>query len=216
MDEIDTTFWNRSWKAVDPARVAEYSDMIAQSTDAIIPFLLERDCNTVCDAGCGCGVYAYKLASNGFSVAGFDISENAVALTKRLLSKKGYPTYAFFTADVRSIGCPDGVFDAVVSRDVIDHMPICEARTAVKELLRITRLGGYVLLTLDGTDDEYESEPHIVSDDGDYMFTDGKWKNMVFHPYTLTEIGKLISGYHADLLFASENGFTLALEKQFY
>ena len=48
-------------------------------------------------------------------------------------------------------------------------------------------------ITLDGTDEEYENEPHIINEDGDYMFTDGKWKGMVFHPYNEHEVKELDS-----------------------
>ena len=40
--------------------------------------------------------------------------------------------------------------------------------------------------------EEYENEKHIVSDDGDYIFTDGKWQGMVFHPYSEEEIKQLL------------------------
>ena len=44
---------------------------------------------------------------------------------------------------------------------------------AVKELLRIVRPGGWVVITLD-TADGYESEPHEINEDGDWLFTHGK------------------------------------------
>ena len=41
-------------------------------------------------------------------------------------------------------------------------------------------------------DEEYKSEPHIVNADGDYLFTDGKWNGMVFHPYDREEVCEII------------------------
>ncbi|MBQ9459125.1 MAG: class I SAM-dependent methyltransferase [Oscillospiraceae bacterium] len=208
-----SSFWDRSWNSISGDRVLSYVEQFDYSADEIIRFLREREFRSICDAGCGCGVYALKLAANGFSVSGFDVSESAVALTKKLLSEKGYPAEAFRTGDVLATGCADGQFDAVVSRDVIDHMPIKQGAAAVAELLRIVRPGGCVLLTLDGTDAEYESERHTVNEDGDYIFTGGKWNGMIFHPYSQNDVEKLTQGHGSRLLSASESGFLVALEK---
>lgn len=100
----------------------------------------------------------------------------------------------------------------MVCRDVLDHLPLREARAALEELLRILRPGGCLLLTLDETDEDYEAQPHTLSPDGDYEYTDGKWKGMVFHPYPPEELEKLTGGRHA-LLSSSEKGSVLLLEK---
>lgn len=63
---------------------------------------------------------------------------------------------------------------------------------ATKELCRITKPGGIVLITLDSLDEEYETETHVVNEDGDYVFTDGKWNGMVFHPYSQEEVYEII------------------------
>ena len=67
-----------------------------------------------------------------------------------------------------------------------------DAIVALKELCRITKHGGIVLFTLDSLDEEYETETHIVNADGDYVFTDGKWNGMVFHPYSQEEVYNII------------------------
>jgi len=115
-------------------------------------------------------------------------------------------------ADVRATGYDSGAFDAVVARDVIDHLPRKDGIAAIDELLRIVKPGGCVLLSLDKTDDEYETEPHMVSPDGDYLFTEGKWDGMVFHPYSPEEIEGLTQGYTANILVSSESGYIIALE----
>ena len=83
-------------------------------------------------------------------------------------------------------------FDGVVCRDVLDHLPRAEAAAAVKELCRITKPGGIVILTLDPLDEEYRTEPHRVNADGDYVYTAGKWKGMVFHPYTAETVRAIV------------------------
>jgi 2-polyprenyl-3-methyl-5-hydroxy-6-metoxy-1,4-benzoquinol methylase len=208
----EKTFWDHSWETVDARAMASYLARLDLSVDDTIRYLRKRGCRSVCDAGCGCGAYSLKLAANGFAVSGFDVSADAVALAKSLLSEKGCPAEDFFAADVCATGYADGRFDAVVSRSVLDHMPFRQAVAAVEELLRIVRPGGCVLLTLDASDEEYESERHTVNSDGDYVYTDGKWQGMVFHPYTPGEIERLTQGRGARLLCASETGFSVVLD----
>lgn len=209
----DNEFWEHSWKSLDQGKLSLYIENFDDSADLMIDSLLKHGCNSLCDAGCGCGVYALKLAKHGFSVSGFDISEDAVKQAKRLLSENGYPTQGFRCADVLSTGYTDGFFDAVVARDVLDHMPIQDGAAAVEEMLRIVRPGGCVLMTLDGTDEEYESEPHTVNSDGDYLFSGGKWNGMVFHPYSPEEIDRLLNRKKPTLLEAEKSGFLVVLKK---
>ena len=205
------TFWVRKWKEAPSERMFEYAASFAMSDDAVIRFLQKKRAKNVCDAGCGCGIYSLKLFRCGFSVSGFDISADAVSLTKALLSKNGYPTEGFRQAGILSTGYEDDCFGAVIARDVIDHMPISQGIEAVNELLRIVRPGGCVLLTLDKTDSEYESEPHETNEDGDYLFHHGKWDGMVFHPYSARDIEKLTDGKTYEILSADDHGFMIAL-----
>lgn len=206
------SFWDRSWKVVDTERITAYADRLQPDQLAVLSALKVRGAKKVCDAGCGCGVFSVALAAGGFLVSGFDISSDAVFLAQKMLKEHGYCSNNFRRADIRETGYENGEFDAVVALDVIDHMPIKDGMAAVEELLRITRPGGCVLLTLDKTDSEYESEPHKVSADGDYFFTAGKWAGMVFHPYSPDEIEKLTHDHTANISVLSESGYLVMLE----
>ncbi len=210
----DKAFWDRTWKAVSAERMNAYIEGFDMADDDIIRFLRMRHAVKVCDAGCGCGIYSLKLARYGFNVSGFDISENAVFLAGDLLSANGYPADGFKQAGILSTGYEDACFDAVIARDVIDHMPIGHGIEAVKELLRIVRPGGCILLTLDMTDSEYESEPHETNEDGDYSFTRGKWRGMVFHPYSAHDIDKLANTSSHRILSSGDHGFIIVIEAE--
>ncbi len=203
----DESFWNRTWKSISPERTSAYIENFDMTQDDMIDILTKKKAKHICDAGCGCGIYALKLAHHGFFVSGFDISADAVSLTKKLLSEHGYPADDFKQADVLFTEYEDKCFDAVLARDVIDHMPIKKGIDAVKELKRIVRPGGSVLLTLDSTDSEYESEPHEITDEGDYVFINGKWNGMVFHPYSKNEIITLSDGMEYRIISSDDSGY---------
>ena len=206
-------FWEDSWNTFDPARVMPYADHLAHAPDPIIQYLPARKPASVCDAGCGCGAYALKLARLGYSVSGFDVSENAVRIARQVLASEGFPSGGFRAADITSTGLGSESFDAVISRDVIDHLPLRSGIAAVQELLRITRPGGRIIFTLDSPDEEYESAPHTVSPNGDWLFTSGKWNGMVFHPYSPAEISSLAPGSLMETVESENSRYTVIIEK---
>lgn len=206
-------FWEKSWDNVDQNRVTEYVRGEELSSDPIIEFLKKQRVRTVCDAGCGCGVYSLKLAANGFRVFSFDVSSTAAEMTGKLLASKDFACENVKAADILATGYHDGQFDAVISRDVVDHMTQEEGIAAVKELHRITRDGGFVILTLDKSDSEYESQPHTVNGDGDYLFTKGKWKGMVFHPYSEDQISRLVQVGTVQWIESGTDGFLVIIKK---
>lgn len=202
------SFWDNSWEHIDPARIAEYINAFDMSEDDIISMLRQYDAKSVCDAGCGCGIYALKLAKFGFAVGGFDVSAHAAAIAQAVTGND-----AFKTASILATGYADGEFDAVIARDVIDHVSKLEAKAAIKELCRITKPTGIILITLDATDQEYEDEPHTVTQDGDYVFTDGKWNGMVFHPYCQDEVYELIPDGMTYEISEGYDSMTILLKK---
>ena len=206
-------FWEQSWERVDPERVAEYVRSFDMQPDALIDILLRRGAETVCDAGCGCGAYALKLAANGFRVSGFDVSARAVEIAQALLERTAL-TAELKTAGILSTGYSDGEFDGVVCRDVLDHLPRAEAAAALEELCRITRPGGIVLVTLDAPDEEYRTEPHRVNTDGDFVYTAGKWNGMVFHPYTAETVRAILPAGVICEITDTNGELTLRLTKQ--
>ena len=201
-------FWSRSWKTVDPGRIEEYKAHMSMEPDEIISFLKDHHVQSVCDAGCGCGLYASKLLYHGFNVSGFDISEDAV-----LIAKSHADAADFKAANILSTGYPSSHFDAVVSIDVLDHMPFDNAKGALTELQRIVKSGGYICFTLDAMDEEYETEPHIKSDRGDLIYTQGKWAGMVFHPYTSREILQILPEKASYQIRENADHFTVILSK---
>ena len=209
-------FWNQSWDRVDMNRISTYIEHMKSTeplSDSIIDYLKGQQAKTVCDAGCGCGAYSLKLALNGFKVFGFDISPVAVNLSKELLSSGNIEHGNFQVCDILTTGFDDNQFDAVVSRDVVDHMSLRDGIAAIRELYRIVKKGGSIIITLDQLDAEYEIKPHRINSDGDYLFTGGKWDGMLFHPYSESEISKLIQVGTVAALESVADGLQIVIVK---
>jgi len=212
MSDTEKNFWDESWEKIDQERLRQYIAGFDNSSDAIIRELKAYGVLTVCDAGCGCGIYSLKMAANGFRVSGFDISAHAAKIAQDLLQQAAF-SGVFKAANICATDYPDSQFDAVVSRDVLDHVTKKDAVQAIGELYRITRQGGILIFTLDAPDWEYETQPHIVSNDGDYLFTDGKWKGMAFRPYSESEIRAMLPA-DAEILLESNGEMIVKVKKR--
>lgn len=212
-------YWTTSWQYIDPQRVNDYLSHMGTGMDRVITWLKYHQVQTVCDAGCGCGAYARKLAENGFLVSGFDISADAATFVDQMLTDCGLTHGMFAADDIRNIHVlreseQSNGFDAVIARDVIDHMTFRDGTRALSELVRITRPEGYIIMTLDSTDDEYERTPHDINNDGDYIFTEGKWNGMVFHPYTKENMTKLIPKNTEIIELTDDEGIIAILQRK--
>ncbi len=205
-------FWDESWSAIDKSRLREYITR-KEEPDEMIEYLLCQNAKVVCDAGCGCGAYTLRLLRHGFDVSGFDVAGSAVEIAERFIQGAG-KSAKLKTASVLQTGYQENEFDAVVSRDVLDHMRKADAKHAVRELYRITKPGGTLLFTLDGIDEEYEQEPHCVTEEGDYLFKSGKWEGMVFHPYRRDEVPEIIDAKAKVQIKDMPDGLLVLLKKK--
>jgi SAM-dependent methyltransferase len=92
----------------------------------------------ILDAGCGSGRVLDELARFG-DVVGVDLSPSAVAAAWA----RGH---SVANARVEELPFADATFDLVTCLDVIEHTP--DDVRALRELVRVTRPGGYLLLTV--------------------------------------------------------------------
>jgi SAM-dependent methyltransferase len=78
-------------------------------------------------------------------VTGVDIAPALVGSVQRL-----HPGVRTEVADVRRLPFEPGTFDAVVSNSTLDHLATrADIAVAVRELHRVMRAGGHLLITLD-------------------------------------------------------------------
>jgi SAM-dependent methyltransferase len=94
----------------------------------------------VLDAGCGTGINLEYLTEFG-TVTGVDFADEAIEFCRR----RGNDGVR--KADLTHLdGWPDGEWDLVTALDVVEH--IDDDRAAVRELVRVTKPGGHLLVTV--------------------------------------------------------------------
>ncbi|MDO5399836.1 MAG: class I SAM-dependent methyltransferase [Eubacteriales bacterium] len=194
MNQNTQDFWETCWQRDTDRDYGKYLKAFYQKQDPMIDLFKRHHVRHVCDAACGYGAYSLMLASNGFQVEGFDISQTSVELTKKLLGKYGIDTSNYKAASVLDTGYA-AIFDAVVAVSVLDHLYAADARAALTELLRIVKPGGLVVVSFDNLDEDDLKRQHILAADGSILYTDPSWGGMIFHPYADGELADWLSQY---------------------
>jgi ubiquinone/menaquinone biosynthesis C-methylase UbiE len=98
----------------------------------------------VLDVGCGAGGDVHALAAAGaYRVVGVDADPSMLATAR--LATASDTCVAFICADASWLPFPEGIFDAVHSDRMLQH--IADPAAAVCEMARVTRSGGRLVLT---------------------------------------------------------------------
>lgn len=198
------TYWEKCWKEDDSAEVYKYLDMYFELKSREIEIFKEHNIVNVCDAACGFGAYSLAFASNGFHVQSFDISETAVEITKNGLERYKIDATNVKVASILDTGYADDSFDGVIAHAVLDHLTVEDAKKALKELLRITRTKGLILISFDIAEDDDMKESHITLEDGTMQYTGVSRKGMLFCPYDWDKINELLKNY--EIVYRADKG----------
>ena len=122
--------WSRQW---------EYPYVLAN-----LPAVGRR--RQVLDAGCGFGCFPFVLADRGFDVHACDRSARVGRRLQRVAARRGR-SIRFSSEDLTRTRYPAGRFDDITCISVLEHTR--DPVAVVRELGRILKPGGHLLLTFD-------------------------------------------------------------------
>ena len=133
--------------------------------EELVTAFQEHGCRRILDLGSGTGRHVVHLAKNGFQVVGLDQSPTGLRLTRRWLAEERV-TASLVRGDMR---CPfpfgDGVFDGLLSTQVIHHARLATVRRTIAEVRRVLRVGGVLFVTVpvrkDGRGEEIEPNTFV-------------------------------------------------------
>jgi ubiquinone/menaquinone biosynthesis C-methylase UbiE len=109
--------------------------------ELVLDFLRPGPGDFILDAGCGTGVFTEDMLSCGARVAGLDLS---LSMIRKAGQKAQGSPLRVLSADILRLPFPENSFDKAVSITALEFIP--DGRQAVKELFRVTRKGGTVVV----------------------------------------------------------------------
>jgi SAM-dependent methyltransferase len=100
----------------------------------------------VLEVACGRGGFVRMLEEAGAQVTGCDFSMGALRVARdKLVGHGGGGSSSLVQGDVQSLPFVDNAFDRVIDCETLEHVP--DERRALREMFRVTRPGGKLLLT---------------------------------------------------------------------
>jgi len=105
-----------------------------RTVDDVIPWVPN---GKLLDIGCGNGEYLLRMKSIGWQCKGVEFNDKAVSICR----SHGLD---IFQGDLAAANFEDASFDFVTAHHLIEHVP--DPHTLMKEITRITRPGGSVLI----------------------------------------------------------------------
>jgi SAM-dependent methyltransferase len=107
-----------------------------------------REVGPACDMGCGPGHVARYLHERGVQICGIDLSSAMVERARGLT-----PGVEFRQGDMTALDAPDAAWAGIVAFYSIIHIPRGDMARALRELRRVLRPGGMLLLAFHIGDD---------------------------------------------------------------
>lgn len=103
-------------------------------------------CSRILDVATGTGAQALAFCRDCYEVADIDLSEAMLAVANRKRKKKGLGNVTFGVADATNLPFADGSFDLSCISFALRDMPPAVQRKALKEMVRVTRSEGEILV----------------------------------------------------------------------
>lgn len=128
-----------------------------------------------CDLGCGPGQVARYLQGRGTEVCGLDLSETMLQRAREL-----NPGIEFHSGDMRALPVPDNTWAGIAAFYAIVNLSRVEVAQSLREMFRVLKPGGHLLLAFHIGNDTSQVEDDIWGHGISLEFT-------FFHVSTVSE-----------------------------
>ena len=169
------------WKEPDPGVVESAPRWVAEGR------------RLVYDLGCGAGRHLAYLSALGLEVEGSDIAPNGLQVAARDLRAAGLPA-RLVQADMTAAPFRDGVFDAALATNVLNHGRRADLQRAADEVGRVLRPGGEFYLTVLTPDDwRYGSGAQVEPDS--FVLADGPEAGILHHFFSEPDLRAWLAAF---------------------
>ncbi len=144
-DDLTKERWAQVWAGSDVEYDPTREPQLRDALELILQHWPQPQGGRFLEAGCGPAACALNLARLGVEVAGVDLASEAMEGAKATFARHQLEG-SFVVGDVRDLPFPDASFDFVYAGGVVEHFR--ESAVAVREMARVLRPGGRLLLTV--------------------------------------------------------------------
>ena len=151
LEEKHEELWQEIWSRHDEKEFQEFIDL--KSMRLRVNDLIKHIKGKICvDFGSGNGSFAFALIEEGAkSVSGIDFGLKSVNYSKRVAKLKRLEDVVDFKlGNVKETGYPSNHFDFAVSNGVFHHLKYQDIPTALNEVSRVLKSGGWFWYYVDG------------------------------------------------------------------
>lgn len=134
--------WKEYWRSQSAIPAWDYTSEIV--LEAVQRLGGSFDGRRLLEAGCGTGRISLTLAKTGAQISAVDVSPEAVEHTRTIFADAGRPVDVRL-ASLFELPFQDNSFDIVWNAGVLEHFSEAERHDALRELLRVTKSGGWVI-----------------------------------------------------------------------
>lgn len=154
-NKIKSSWENRFYKDVEKRPERVFRDL-HKDLPKFIKLLKRAGAKNVLDLGCGTGKHTIALAKSGFRVYGLDLVVAAVGVARDWLKKEGLSAELRVANMYKKLSYKDNFFDAVISTKTLHHGTLPQIKKLVKELERVMRPGGILMVEVPRNKRRYE------------------------------------------------------------
>lgn len=181
--EVINTYYAKYW--INEKNIRNGDRKIRKLKRILRPVLRKAPGKSFLDIGCNTGFGVEAARRLGFQASGIDLSGEAIEIAQRL-----YPENRFVTGTAQDFSNGGENFDAVLCREVIEHMP--EVHSFMVALSSLMKIGGVLWLTT--PDAGHFRVPKDFSE----------WKEVIppehVSFFNLNSLRRLLTGYGIEIL----------------
>ena len=136
--EVIDAYYAKYW--INEKNIRNGNRKIRKLKRILRPVFRKAPGNSFLDIGCNTGFGVEAARRLGFRASGIDVSGEAIEIAQRL-----YPENRFVAGTAQELATKGETFDAVLCREVIEHMP--EVHSFMSALSSMMKIGGVLWLT---------------------------------------------------------------------
>ncbi len=190
--------WDQAYKK-EPQQFTE-PEKICSLTDTLFP---KYGVKRILDLGCGNGRHLVYYGKKGYQIFGSDLSGWGLQAAQQWTYKEKIST-PLTLADMQYLPFSDDSFDAIISFRVIQHNLFADILATFKEIERVLRKDGLLVMDLLRHDPNSERlKDSDILEPGTHAPRSGTEKGMPHHAFTKTEIFQILNTWNIKLFDAS-------------